>query len=203
MFRLGKLLRLEDFDTKYRAAAFSTDGLTLCIWRTDEGTGMHCWYFYAVTDTDCQYKHRKYIARPLQTSGPAANSGQDFLLVPFQEKKCFLACDRSGQVYYLNIGAPDKVQQDSNQCAGAYMALPCAEGSVTLLRKVDGIRLSDVAMAVSSLQGSRPCVNLQAKWSTLQIQEHGKNCGATTFSHNSSIALLASYLDGTIIRQTA
>lgn len=164
---------------------------------------MECWYVYSVTDTNYEYKQRKYIRRSSQTAGLASNVRQDFLLVPVQEKKCFLACDGSGQVYYLDIGGPDRVQQDRNQCVGAYRALPCAEGSVALLRKLDGIDVSDVTMAVSSLQGSQPHIKLQSEWSKVENQEHGKDCGAATFAHKSRIALLASYLDGTIIRQIA
>lgn len=168
---------------------------------------MDCWYFYTVTDTTYHpYQHWKFIARPLaplQAPDSTANTRQDFLLVPVQDKKCFLACDASGHVNYLDIGAPDRVQQDHDECPGAYMALPCAEGSIALLRKVDSIELTDVTMALSSLQGSQPHIKLQSGWSTLENQEHGKDCGATTFSYKSRIGLLASYLDGTITRQTA
>ena len=187
-----------------KTASFSNDGDTLCVWRYTAANRMEEWRFYTIYDDKLDpYTHLKYCGKPPRPQDDLVLGGQevnDVILVPFQDGTRFLSCDESGQMMYLSTSGSERLQQRNDKCEGAYMALPCAEGSIALLRRDGDGPLSSVSIAMYQTKADFQHVELLTRWASIEPSEHGIKCGAATFSDGTGIGLIASFFDGTLVR---
>ena len=202
--RNGRLFPEGRASPSVKKASFSNDGDTLCVWRRAAENHMDYWHFFTIYDDKMDvYSHWKYYSKPLRLQDDLALGGQeikDVILVPFQSGTRFLACDEIGHMVYLDTSGEERLQQSNDRCEGAYMALPCAEGSVALLQRYDEDPLSSVSIAIHQSGADVQHVELRTRWASIGPSEHGLDCGAATFTDGSGISLIASFPDGTLVR---